>query len=260
MWHKTNSNVSGDRRLRSMWLMRLITACLCLGAATSVGVAWGIVIFNPNGPSSNAIAGPCCHRDGFSYRRLESHPGMSRFIARNYEWEACNSFKIEWYDFDSIPTWLESHHAALRKYIDAEVFASVHANVAGFPFWCVRSERWSAFDVTRENAGTIVRQGAEYALQLDISWLPDPAPQTTARLGLRRDLPIRVQPIGMTANTAIYAAGWFLLLVAPRGVRRWRRSRRGLCMNCAYDLCGVHDNCCPECGATLIHNESINRK
>jgi hypothetical protein len=34
-------------------------------------------------------------------------------------------------------------------------------------------------------------------------------------------------------------------------LRRWRRHRRGLCINCAYDLTGNVSGTCPECGAEV---------
>lgn len=52
------------------------------------------------------------------------------------------------------------------------------------------------------------------------------------------------------------APHWFLatlfglptLLLVRRGIRRWRRGRRGSCRECGYDLRGSGGTC-PECGA-----------
>lgn len=52
---------------------------------------------------------------------------------------------------------------------------------------------------------------------------------------------------GLAVNTAFWAAAWWLLLGAPRQLRRWRRARRGECVRCGYDLRGVA-GVCPECG------------
>ncbi len=63
-----------------------------------------------------------------------------------------------------------------------------------------------------------------------------------------RDYAIPVLPVwpGFLINTLFYAGACWLLLAAPGGVRRWRRTRRGQCPACGYDLSGVE--VCPECG------------
>ena len=57
---------------------------------------------------------------------------------------------------------------------------------------------------------------------------------------------------GFVVNTLFYAALWGAILFASRGAwrafTRWRRSRRGLCPRCAYDLAGSSAHGCPECG------------
>lgn len=39
-----------------------------------------------------------------------------------------------------------------------------------------------------------------------------------------------------------------VLAVVPRRLRRWRRRRSGLCLNCGYDLRGAVSDICTECG------------
>lgn len=48
----------------------------------------------------------------------------------------------------------------------------------------------------------------------------------------------------------LVAALWLcaLLAVVPGPFRRWHRRRRGQCVRCAYDLTGLSDARCPECG------------
>lgn len=53
---------------------------------------------------------------------------------------------------------------------------------------------------------------------------------------------------GLILNTLFYAAIWWALLALPRLIRRTLRSRRGLCPRCAYDMRGLTDTPCPECG------------
>jgi hypothetical protein len=67
----------------------------------------------------------------------------------------------------------------------------------------------------------------------------------------RRHACLSLMPVwpGFAANTLLYAA---LAWVPLRGVgtlRRWRRSRRGRCPACGYDLAGLAaGTACPECG------------
>ena len=66
-----------------------------------------------------------------------------------------------------------------------------------------------------------------------------------------------VTPADQTIGTWIYVPLWLfaiLLLVYPtlafiRGpFARWRRSRKGVCLKCGYDLTGNVSGVCPECG------------
>ena len=57
--------------------------------------------------------------------------------------------------------------------------------------------------------------------------------------------------LGLAADTAIFASAWWLILFAPRRLRRTLRRRRGHCMTCGYDRAGLApDALCPECGRT----------
>ncbi len=57
-----------------------------------------------------------------------------------------------------------------------------------------------------------------------------------------------VSPIGLLIDALVFAGLLWLLVFAP-GVLRWyRRRRRGLCPECAYNLTGNVSGACPECG------------
>lgn len=53
---------------------------------------------------------------------------------------------------------------------------------------------------------------------------------------------------GLLFNTLFYAAIWFALFTGLAAVRTARRLRRGLCPVCRYDLRGLPERACPECG------------
>jgi hypothetical protein len=64
----------------------------------------------------------------------------------------------------------------------------------------------------------------------------------------KRVLPLRPLWLGMTANTALYAAAVWLAGPGPFVLRRVLRRRRGWCPACGYDLRGKAAGGCPECG------------
>jgi hypothetical protein len=53
----------------------------------------------------------------------------------------------------------------------------------------------------------------------------------------------------LVANTAFFAALWWLIFFVPGVIRRWLRARRGRCAGCGYDLVATPPSVpCPECG------------
>lgn len=62
-------------------------------------------------------------------------------------------------------------------------------------------------------------------------------------------LPSHVIPAGMAADGAVFGLAWWGVLFGWRGVRRRLRRRGGRCAGCGYDLRGLADGRCPECGA-----------
>lgn len=68
--------------------------------------------------------------------------------------------------------------------------------------------------------------------------------------------PIRPLWIGFTVNSGFYAALWYGLYSIPVTIRRRLRVRRGLCPSCAYDMRGLVNTPCPECGLAPRSNGS----
>jgi hypothetical protein len=73
-----------------------------------------------------------------------------------------------------------------------------------------------------------------------------------------RGLPLRPIWPGLLANSAFYAAGFFIIARTTRTARRLRRMSRGHCPRCAYDRESLYTTPCPECG-WLPHRQSLAR-
>jgi len=63
-----------------------------------------------------------------------------------------------------------------------------------------------------------------------------------------RTLPLVPLLPGFALNTMIFGLAWFAAGTGFVGLKRSRRTRRGLCPACAYDLSGDPASGCPECG------------
>lgn len=65
-------------------------------------------------------------------------------------------------------------------------------------------------------------------------------------------LPLFVHRVPFIANVGVFAAIWWVPLfgvpLAITALRTWRRSSRGCCSKCGYDLTGATHAKCPECG------------
>lgn len=90
-------------------------------------------------------------------------------------------------------------------------------------------------------------------------------PNLTGSVLTDHDPPIRLMPVGFILNPIIVGGSIWLLAVAIFFLtvirRRAKRSRRGLCLKCGYDLAGLLSEpesnalTCPECG--MAHDEIV---
>ncbi len=72
---------------------------------------------------------------------------------------------------------------------------------------------------------------------------------SVSRSGFRtRLLACRPIPLGLTADTGVFALAWCLILLGPRALLTQLRHRLGRCPRCGYDLSGNTTGTCPECG------------
>lgn len=62
---------------------------------------------------------------------------------------------------------------------------------------------------------------------------------------------------GLIGNTVLFASAWAGGLSFLRAARRAQRRKRGLCPMCAYDLRGLTERGCPECGWERKHTATL---
>ena len=107
---------------------------------------------------------------------------------------------------------------------------------AGWPLYCVRGvqAKFPARNIDRSRGWFAVR-GSIGPFQI---------------LG-QRHLPFLPVWPGLLASSIGYGSILWLMLAAPFELRRRWRRRRGLCIECGYDLRGIDSQKCPECGAAV---------
>lgn len=244
--------MTGRAGFRVPWL-RLI-ACVGLGFATTVGVAWWCAIRS---------------RDGTKTRWVWDDPDAQRLWTLT-EIRSSRSSIRHWTAYD-LTTSDESDLAWLRDGVQADE-SFIERTIPGMEEWrYARSERPRFLRHAGKPRSGVHEVGIEFEFgwPLTALWyarelqdLFNPAWPSQARY-LHRwrpswfasrianpafGLPLAPVWLGLISNTIIYGSGWLALVAVPLGMRRWRRRRRGCCAGCGYDLAGGHGGGCPECG------------
>ncbi len=195
---------------KQIWRKRITRAILCLllGAVTTVGVAWGCATWSsarwsafPDVEESNGF---CILRaDGFGYRARQPHG------ARFAEGEPLY-WRNELPPGRSAAGWPAP---ALRSHVE--------------PLRIESGRLASGWDLP---VAEIIRRG-----------VPTNRLPAVIRSHTDRRIPLLPRWGGLTADTLFYAAPWWLILITPGALKRWRRRRRGRgrCIHCGYDLTGL---------------------
>jgi hypothetical protein len=100
----------------------------------------------------------------------------------------------------------------------------------GWPFVALESAKWNLPDAPHR--------------QWNHAWTLPRAWQTQGA----EVLPLRPLWPGFAGNTLAYGAVLAVVVFIPAKLRRTLRRRRGRCVKCNYDLRGLPDGPCPECG------------
>lgn len=235
------------------------TACLGFGLVVSVALAWALSLWptrdigntfqssvnsRPDGvPSYHSVYSWSNSKSlGFRHIAIWANPGhepINRHAARRMHDEIHagqaglrpDQVAVRPYVPPAWPAWLPT----LPE--DGAQYTEWGARAAGWPWPCLASRSATSTAGVRET---------RWALRI---W---PAPVfvgTAPRDPDQGTVPMRPLAFGLAANTLLFAAPLFLVLVVPAWIRRARRGRRGCCRWCGYDRRGLEPaQPCPECG------------
>ena len=188
-------------------------ACVAAGAAITLAVAWGCVVF-ADVSRSETLHGAT----GWPIPAPESWP----------EPEFATVGKTVGY-----AGWVSMTMSRPRHVIERDQ--------AGWPFYALTSHRLT---MGTEVAGVVAFREEQGRLEV-----PYPIWTGKPRLNPTVVLPTKVIWVGYTFNTVAYGALVWLMTLVPGWVRRSRRRARGACAKCGYDLAATPGiTKCPECG------------
>ncbi len=223
--------------------------CLCLGAITTLAVAWMLACFAR--PQLHKTAGldgwivssrqVWCEADSTVWLvTLHTAPGALQLDSRPLKTNADRSVWLAVIDpevlaDEGVPRW---SNLLRRRYESIDPQTQITDQVRGWPMLALYSTTFA------DNGG--------YGL---LNWNPKPVTtrgainlQTLWPGGPDRLLPLRPLLVGFVVDCLFYGSAWFVLASLPIGLRRLNRRWRGVCPRCGYDLRHVDHLVCPECG------------
>ena len=227
-----------------------IMVCLCLGAITTIVVAWVLACFAQ--PELHKTAG----LDGWivSSRQVWYKADSSVWIVRLHI--APGALQL-----DSRPLRTNADRSVWLAAIDPEVLAD-----EGVPRWSnLLRRRFDSIDPQTQRTDQ-VRGWPMLALYSTTfvnnggNWFLDSKPRTVTTTGAiklqtvwpdgpDRLLPLQPLLVGFVVDCLFYGSAWFVLASLPIGLRHLIRRWRGVCRRCGYDLRHADHRVCPECGS-----------
>ncbi len=249
------------RRQRRFLVLAAI-GCLAFGLAVSVGLAWVLCLWptkdigntfqssvnwRPDGEPSYHTVYSWSNSKSMGFRHIavwshQAYKPINRHAARRMREEILagkaglppDQIFVRPYVEPAWPSWLP----VLPE--DDTEYSEWGARAAGWPMPCLAS---------RSSATTTGARSASWSMRI---W-----PATATGSAVPRDpdkgaVPLRPLPLGLAANTLLFAAPPFIVLAAIPAGRRALRRRRGLCPVCGYAVGGLDR--CPECGTDGIGN------
>jgi len=216
-------------------LWPLALACLALGLASTIAVAWLCAAYvNPARGAVDFNHQPIGGAGGAAGTRVlvtQRALGHSRINAAT-----CAELVLDDKTGDIL---LARWNSTGGEYSETQ---------AGWPLRALRCRNAAEISITTGNSGMRVsRTGVN---PLEGGW--ELQPFTGGALGSAwRAIPLRPMLPGVIVDTLVFAAMWMVMLAGATALRRARRRARGACARCGYDLrsSGFEHARCPECGA-----------
>ncbi len=234
-----------------------IMVCLCLGAITTLAVAWVLA----------CLAQPQLHKttglDGWilSCRQVWSEADSTVWLVSLHT--ASGALQL-----DSKPLQTNADRSVWLAAIDPEVLAD-----EGVPRWSnLLRRRYESIDPQTQRTDQVrgwPMLSLYYTTFADsLSYrFPNRNPKTVTTNGainlqtLWPDAPDRLLPLqplllGFVVACLFYGSAWFVLASLPTGLRHLIRRWRGVCPRCGYDLRHADHLVCPECGGSRTVEKS----
>lgn len=202
--------------------IRRIAISLAIGAMCTVVIAWVLpILFRSKVEASLLDPMPWPIALPADWPTQPTNPHFSRS-------RAMTSIR---YERDTL------HDQAQRRFILDETRC-------GWPFRALT--RFEGHSTAVGWTHTDVAEWSELSLSVWHSGLSVVAPSRPPSRSFGEPLPIKPLWPGFLANSLFYASIPWLLMFGVSTLKRRRRARRGLCVQCAYPIAGL--NLCPECG------------
>ncbi|MEE9128947.1 MAG: hypothetical protein V3T84_02945 [Phycisphaerales bacterium] len=214
--------------------LRKLVFFVLLGAIVNIAVAWGSSVLIGFAETTSDI------------RAVRGSP-VGAWLVKTYN--RFSAFRVEWFrsrnsapnqsegpsPADLVPTWI-AYDPELNENRRVELW---DAEARGWPLLALWSKPVSFYEVLDGTRHPLPKEGT---IELPLS------PFRGGMGVMPKVLPLRPIWLGFAIDTIFYAAILWLLWSSPFAARRFIRRKRGVCINCGYDLRGSEDKGCPECG------------
>lgn len=181
---------------------------LCLGCLLTTFVAVGFFLFT----SGRTAYGQPLQHESWILDHGGSLPSEEEFGSLSEEYQP--GFGVDWRTY-------RAGGMGFARYVQA-----------GWPVRCLDGGWWLNDEGMREYNDVVHLDLSEY------SWV---TPYSTF-------IPVGVKWLGLCIDTLLWAALLWTLFFGPGFLRRVARRRKGRCLTCGYDLRGIFEGGCPECG------------